>query len=94
MSENVEKAVRTIVGRVVSNKMNKTATVMVERKVKHPLYGKYVRRSSKYRIHDEENSCNTGDLVTFAECRPLSRHKNHRLVEILERAVTIVEAEA
>ena len=87
VSENAEeKKQRTITGRVVSNKMDKTVAVSVERKVKHPMYGKYMRRSTKYLVHDEDNSCNEGDLVTIAECRPYSKNKSWRLVEIVERA--------
>ena len=86
--ENVseEKKQRTITGRVVSNKMDKTIAVSVERKVKHPMYGKYMRRSTKYLVHDEDNACNEGDVVTIAECRPFSKSKSWRLVEIVERA--------
>jgi len=83
---NETKAIRTITGKVVSNKMNKTVAVSVERKVKHPMYGKYVRKTAKYLAHDEENACNEGDIVTIAECRPLSKNKSWRLVEIVERA--------
>jgi small subunit ribosomal protein S17 len=83
---NDTKAIRTITGKVVSNKMNKTVAVSVERKVKHPMYGKYVRKTAKYLAHDEENACNEGDIVTIAECRPLSKNKSWRLVEIVERA--------
>jgi small subunit ribosomal protein S17 len=83
---NESKAIRTITGKVVSNKMNKTVAVSVERKVKHPMYGKYVRKTAKYLAHDEENACNEGDIVTIAECRPLSKNKSWRLVEIVERA--------
>lgn len=87
VSENSEpKKQRTITGKVVSNKMDKTVSVSVERTVKHPLYGKYMRRTSKYMAHDEENSCNEGDVVTIAECRPYSKSKSWRLVEIIERA--------
>ena len=82
-----EKRVRTETGRVVSNKMDKTITVMVERKVKHPLYGKYIRRSSKFHAHDENNQCQEGDVVIIAECRPISKSKTWRLVEVVERAV-------
>ena len=82
-----EKRVRTETGRVISNKMDKTITVMVERKVKHPLYGKYIRRSSKFHAHDENNECQEGDVVTIAECRPISKSKTWRLVEVVERAV-------
>ena len=87
VSENAEETkLRTVTGRVVSNKMDKTVSVSVERKVKHPMYGKYMRRSTKYLVHDEENACNEGDLVTIAECRPYSKNKSWRLVEIVERA--------
>jgi len=81
-----EKRERTETGRVVSNKMNKTITVVVERRVKHPLYGKYIRRTSKFHAHDENNQCQEGDMVTIAECRPISKSKTWRLVEIIERA--------
>ncbi len=84
-----EKRQRTETGRVISNKMNKTITIMVERKVKHPIYGKYIRRTSKFHAHDENNQCNEGDLVTIAECRPISKSKSWRLVEIIERAETV-----
>jgi len=76
----------TKVGRVVSNKADKTVAVKLERQVKHPLYGKYIKRSSKVLAHDEENSCAHGDLVKIAQCRPLSKNKAWRVVEILERA--------
>jgi small subunit ribosomal protein S17 len=84
-----EKRQRTETGRVISNKMDKTITVMVERKVKHPLYGKYIRRSSKFHAHDEDNQCQEGDVVTIAECRPISKSKTWRLVEIVERPETV-----
>ena len=80
------KSTRRIVGRVVSSKMDKTITVLVERRVKHPLYGKYVVRSTKLHAHDAENSAKEGDVVAVTETRPLSRLKRHRLVEILETA--------
>ena len=80
------KQLRTVEGRVVSNKMNKTVTVLVERQVKHALYGKYLRRSTKLHAHDEENTCNEGDLVRVSECRPLSKTKNWQVVEIITRA--------
>jgi len=83
MSE--EKAVRTLAGRVISDKMDCTVTVMVERRVKHPLYGKYIRRSTKLHVHDENNDCNIGDEVTISECRPMSKTKSWRLVEIVKR---------
>ena len=91
MSDNVDTnattaAIKTVEGRVVSNKMNKTVTVLVERHVKHALYGKYLRRSTKLHAHDEANSCKEGDLVRVTECRPLSKTKNWRVVEIITRA--------
>ena len=83
---NSESLKRTRTGRVTSNKADKTVTVMVERQVKHPLYGKYIKRSTRLHAHDEDNSCSEGDLVRIAECRPLSKTKNWRVVEIVERA--------
>ncbi|WP_347987428.1 30S ribosomal protein S17 [Methylomonas sp. AM2-LC] len=83
MNTNVEK-VRTVTGRVVSNKMDKTAAVLVERLVKHPVYGKYIKRSTKFLVHDENNQCQEGDIVSIASCRPISKHKTFRLVEVLE----------
>ena len=80
------KALRTLTGRVVSNKMNKTIAVEVERQVKHPRYGKYIRRTTKLLAHDETNQSREGDTVTIAECRPLSRSKSWRLVAVVERA--------
>ncbi len=82
MSETNE-AGRTVTCKVISNKMNKSATVMIERKVKHPVYGKYIRRSTKLHIHDEENVCQEGDIVTIEQCRPLSKTKSWRLVEVV-----------
>jgi len=78
---------RTVTGRVTSNKMDQTITVMIERRVKHPVYGKYIRRSTKVHAHDAENTSRIGDLVTIEECRPLSKTKSWRLVEVNERAV-------
>jgi small subunit ribosomal protein S17 len=88
MTENNEdqKAQRTLTGRVVSNKMQKTIAVEVERLVKHPRYGKFIRRTTKLLAHDESNESRIGDTVTIAECRPLSRRKSWRLVSVLERA--------
>ncbi len=77
---------RSKVGRVVSDKAEKTVTVMLERQVKHPLYGKYIKRSTKVHVHDEDNSCTEGDLVRISECRPISKSKSWRVIEILERA--------
>jgi small subunit ribosomal protein S17 len=85
MSEQT-KAKRTIEGRVVSNKMQKTVTVLLERQVQHPLYGKVVRRSTKVHAHDEKGECKEGDLVRIVECRPLSKSKNWRVIEIITRA--------
>ena len=86
MTETVNKTLRTLTGRVVSNKMNKTIAVEIERLVKHPRYGKYIRRTTKLLAHDETNQSREGDTVTIAECRPLSRNKSWRLVAVLERA--------
>lgn len=80
------KAQRTIEGRVVSNKMQKTVTVLLERQVQHPLYGKIIRRSTKVHAHDEKGECKEGDMVRIAECRPLSKTKNWRVVEVVTRA--------
>ena len=84
-----EKAKRTVTGRVTSNKMDKTITVMVERKVKHPVYGKYIKRSTKLHAHDASNECNEGDLVTVVACRPLSKSKKWMLENIVERATVV-----
>ena len=80
------KTARTLVGRVVSDKMDKTVTVLVERKVKHSLYGKVIRRSKKYHAHDENNEFATGDLVEIEETRPLSKTKAWRVKTLLEKA--------
>ena len=85
MTENVTK-LRTITGRVVSNKMNKSITVLVERVVKHPVYGKYIKRSTKMMAHDEQNICQEGDVVSITSCRPLSKNKTFTLVQVLESA--------
>jgi small subunit ribosomal protein S17 len=77
---------RSVVGRVVSNRMDKTVTVRLERMVKHPLYGKYVRRSSKVHAHDAENSCNEGDTVRIEQTRPISKTKAWQVIEVVERA--------
>ena len=79
-------AMRPLVGRVVSDKMNKTVTVLVERRVKHPLYKKYIRRSTKVHVHDEGDECNVGDSVSIVQCRPLSKTKAWRVHEIIARA--------
>jgi len=85
MSETTETS-KTVTGKVISNRMDKSATVLIERKVKHPVYGKYIRRSTKLHIHDAENACQEGDVVTIEQCRPLSRTKSWRLVEIVGRS--------
>lgn len=74
------------IGLVVSNKMDKSIVVLVERKVKHPMYGKFLKKSTKFMAHDENNECNPGDTVRIMETRPLSKNKRWRLVEIVERA--------
>ena len=84
MSEVANK--RQLSGRVVSDKMNKTVTVLIERRTTHPLSGKVMTRSGKYHAHDETNECKEGDLVTIEECRPLSRTKSWRVVKLLEKA--------
>lgn len=81
--------VRTETGRVVSDKMDKSIVVIIERRVKHPLYGKYVKRSTKLHAHDETNDCKLGDIVTIQESRPYSKKKSWQLVNIVERAVRV-----
>ena len=88
MSE-VKKRTRTLTGKVVSNKMDKSITVLVERRVKHPVYGKYMTKSSKVHAHDEKNECNVGDVVTLSESKPISKTKAWQLVSILENAAVI-----
>jgi len=88
MSED-NKTAREVSGRVVSNKMDKTITVIVERRVKHPMYKKYIKRSTKFHAHDESNQCNEGDLVTISQSRPLSKTKSWALVRVDERAPEI-----
>lgn len=84
-----EKLVRTLTGKVVSDKMNKSISVMIERRVKHPVYGKYVSKTTKVKAHDENNECRIGDVVTIAESRPISKTKSWKLVKIEERATEI-----
>lgn len=84
-----QKVKRTVTGRVVSNKMDKSITVMVERKVKHPVYGKYIKRSTKLHAHDANNECNEGDVVMISECRPISKTKTWVLEKIVERAAVV-----
>ena len=85
-SVETEKVQRTLTGRVVSNKMQKTITVLIERRVKHPKYGKFIKRSTKLHAHDENNECHEGDTVLFKECRPLSKTKHWTLIKVVERA--------
>ncbi|MCB1857078.1 MAG: 30S ribosomal protein S17 [Gammaproteobacteria bacterium] len=85
MSE-VSQGNRTLQGRVISDKSDKTISVMVERRVKHPLYGKFVTKSTKIHAHDESNECTVGDLVVIEQCRPLSKQKSWRLVKVVEKA--------
>ena len=88
MSEQ-RKIQRTLTGRVVSDKMDKTITVLIERRVTHPLYGKIVTRSKKYHAHDENNECQEGDLVTIEECRPISKTKAWRVAKLVEKVGTV-----
>jgi small subunit ribosomal protein S17 len=89
MSAETGKLSRTLVGRVVSNKMDKTVTVRVERRVKHPVYGKYVVRTTKYHAHDETNQVNEGDLVEIAETRPISKTKTWTVRRVVQQAVQV-----
>ena len=85
MSEE-NKVARTVTGRVVSDKMDRTITVLIERKVKHPLYGKFIKRSTKLHAHDDNNECHAGDMVTIQQCRPISKSKSWKLVEVTVKA--------
>ena len=80
------RGARTLTGRVVSTKMQKTIAVEIERLVKHPAYGKYIRRTTKLLAHDEAGACGEGDLVTITPCRPMSRHKSWRVLKVVEKA--------
>ena len=82
---DVQATNRALTGRVVSNATDKTITVLVERRVKHPIYGKYIGRSTKVHAHDEANECQVGDVVMVEQCRPVSKTKSYRLVRVLER---------
>lgn len=82
--ENESKKIRTVSGKVVSNKMDKSITVLTERRVKHPVYGKFLSKSSKLHAHDENNECAIGDVVTIRECRPISKTKSWTLVEVVQ----------
>jgi len=81
-----EKILRIQTGSVVSDRMDKSAVVLIERKVKHPIYGKFVKKSTKLHIHDENNECGIGDTVQITECRPISKTKSWKLVKIVEKA--------
>ncbi len=89
-----QSSARTATGRVVSNKMDKTVTILIERRVKHPVYGKYITRSSKIHAHDENNECGIGDTVTVAETRPISKSKSWKLLSIDETDTQVVSAES
>ena len=78
--------IRTVQGRVISDKMDKSIVVAIERMVKHPIYGKYIKRTTKLHVHDENNECGVGDTVTIRECRPLSKKKSWMLVNVVEKA--------
>ena len=80
---------RTLSGRVISDKADKTVTVLIERKVTHPIYGKIIRRTTKVHAHDENNECHTGDVVLIQECRPLSRTKSWRVTQLVEKAINV-----
>jgi small subunit ribosomal protein S17 len=84
MAEDMK--IRTLQGKVVSDKMDKSIVVAIERKVKHPIYGKFIKRTTKLHVHDETNQCNSGDVVSIKECRPLSKNKSWTLVEVVEKA--------
>jgi small subunit ribosomal protein S17 len=86
MSEENKKQTRTLVGRVVSDKMDKTVSVAVERLIKHPMYGKYIRRTTKVLAHDANNECKPGDRVAISECKPISKNKAWAVVNVVERA--------
>jgi small subunit ribosomal protein S17 len=89
MNSETKKVVRTLSGRVVSDKMDKTVTVLVERKVKHPLIGKVIRRSNKFHAHDEANECKEGDLVVIEETRPLSKSKTWKVSKIVAKSTGV-----
>jgi small subunit ribosomal protein S17 len=89
-SEDKEQKVqRTLTGSVSSDAMDKTVTVMIERRIKHPVYGKYITRSTKLHVHDENNECGKGDVVVIEQCRPKSKTKSWNLVKVVEKAVTV-----
>jgi small subunit ribosomal protein S17 len=93
-AENVtDRPTRTTIGRVVSSKMDKSVTVSIERLIKHPVYGKYIRRTTKVVAHDEGNVCRDGDLVSITECRPLSKTKSWRVIEVVTAALADADVE-
>jgi small subunit ribosomal protein S17 len=81
-----DKVQRTLTGLVTSNAMDKSITVMIERRIKHPVYGKYINRSTKLHVHDENNECGNGDVVMIEQCRPMSKTKSWKLVQVIEKA--------
>jgi small subunit ribosomal protein S17 len=85
----VEKVQRTLTGSVTSNAMDKTVTVMIERRIKHPIYGKYITRSTKLHVHDENNECGKGDIVVIEQCRPISKTKSWNLVKVVEKTTAV-----
>lgn len=89
MSDNASKEVGVVTGKVISNKMDKSITVLIERQIRHPMYGKQVRRSIKLKAHDENNICQEGDIVRIKETRPISKTKSWILVDVIETAVKI-----
>ncbi|ABF14067.1 ribosomal protein S17 [Baumannia cicadellinicola str. Hc (Homalodisca coagulata)] len=84
---DIKKNIRIKQGRVVSNKMDKSIVVAIERIIKHPIYGKYIKRTTKIHAHDENNACNIGDLIEIKECRPISKTKSWILIRIIEKAI-------
>ncbi len=85
----VEKVQRTLTGSVTSDAMDKTVTVMIERRIKHPIYGKYITRSTKLHVHDENNECGKGDVVVIEQCRPISKTKSWNLVKVVEKTTAV-----
>lgn len=88
-AQSTKKVQRTLTGSVTSDAMDKSITVMIERRIKHPVYGKYIKRSTKLHVHDENNECGKGDVVVIEQCRPMSKTKSWRLVEVVEKAATV-----
>lgn len=83
---SADDRLRTLTGKVIGSRMDRTVSVAIERVVKHPVYGKYLGRTTKVLVHDQDNACNAGDVVSITECRPISKRKSWRVVEVLERA--------